>query len=100
MWVRHMKTCYCCSNKLHKRNTELHHFPNPKRLGGKSTIPLCSLCHNLIDRFNLEDWPIDMITSAKESWVNVPESWKLIILKVLSNLNELPVNEESNFIRA
>jgi len=93
-----MSTCYCCNNQLRKNNTEFHHFPNPKRLEGSTVVPLCAVCHNLIDRFNLEDWPIDMLNAAKNTWNGVPSVWRLVILKVLSKLNESKIINESEFI--
>ena len=33
--------CGCKTTSLHK-----HHFPIPKRLGGKETVDICSNCHN------------------------------------------------------
>ena len=50
--------CWCCG----ERAREYHHIL-PKRAGGKNDrqniMPLCTMCHNAIDRIPLKNWPID-----------------------------------------
>ncbi len=52
--------CFYCG-ALVRLNCERDHFPIPASAGGVSTVPSCISCHDMKDRFNLDDWP--------EEWV-------------------------------
>ncbi len=44
--------CYICEAPA----TEKDHFPIPKALGGKETLPICRGCHDAKDRILLAHW--------------------------------------------
>ncbi len=48
--------CFCC-DKNKNRRFEKHHFPRSHVAGGETYVPLCGMCHDTVDRYNLEDWP-------------------------------------------
>lgn len=73
--------CAACEKSIERRKTEQHHFPTPKRLGGTLTVPLCRTCHTMIDRINLEDWPLDWWFAA---WAEMPMEARLLIFKIMS----------------
>lgn len=76
--------CHACGQLTVKGNTELHHFPIPKRLGGEAMIPLCNTCHDMVDRINLEEWPVE---SLVEAWEGIPLMGRLMILKLAGRIN-------------
>lgn len=51
-------TCFYCLRPLDALRHEHDHFPIPARHGGTDTVPACTECHDLKDRFRLRDWPI------------------------------------------
>jgi hypothetical protein len=36
-------------------------MPFPKRHGGTTVVPACIDCHDLKDRFSMEEWPPEML---------------------------------------
>jgi len=78
-----MIECYACGEEYQKREIEKHHYPVPKRNGGKLTIPLCRTCHDFIDRYTLERWPLAQVLSAIK---NLDTDSKLFMLKLLSKI--------------
>jgi hypothetical protein len=54
------KECFYCG-ALVTENLEEDHFPLPDRHGGAQTVPCCTSCHNMKDRFPLGKWPVDWI---------------------------------------
>lgn len=75
--------CFACETEYEKRQIEHHHYPVPKRNEGKLTIPLCRTCHDFIDRYTLERWPIAQVLGAIE---NLDTDSKLFMLKLLSRI--------------
>jgi predicted restriction endonuclease len=51
--------CWACGSDA---RIELHHL-RPQRAGGcderQNIVPLCFVCHSLVDRVPLVSWPID-----------------------------------------
>lgn len=83
-----MAKCSACEIEVTKRETENHHFPTPKRLGGTMTIPLCRTCHDYVDRIKFENWPSDWWLTA---WSETSTPGRLLILKTLSRLTDNPI---------
>jgi hypothetical protein len=75
-------TCWACGDPLLNNNREMHHV-RPKVAGGEGgiVVPLCTTCHNMVDRTPLDKWPMDWIAVAAES---VPRETRLLMLKVVS----------------
>ena len=73
--------CFGCEVVLSKKATEHHHFPMPKRVGGKDTVALCMSCHDMVDRVNLEDWPVDWAFAAVNG---LNRECKLFLMKAMS----------------
>ena len=78
-----MIECYACGEEYQKREIEQHHYPVPKRNEGKLTIPLCRMCHDFVDRYTLERWPLAQVLSAIE---NLDTDSRLFMLKLMSRL--------------
>ncbi len=75
------EVCFVCSVTLTKSSTELHHFPITKRCDGDMVIPLCTPCHDMIDRVPLEKWPVDWAFKALQGQ---NREGKLFLMKAVS----------------
>lgn len=92
--------CYYCERQIGWH--EHDHFPLPRRVGGKRTVPACVDCHALKDRITLQNWPPD------DAWTAASELCKLIPEGVLATLDterlpeavwELPALSYSNVMK-
>ena len=90
--------CEVCGDKLFSEegsSLELHHYPIPKRHGGKKVIPICLFCHNFIDRICLADWQKDWIENApKDMWKNMNREGRLFFLKMISLITDMEYEKE------
>ena len=77
--------CVACGIPTCAGRRELHHFPIPKRHGGTHTVPLCSACHDLVDRTPLDEWPADFQATAWQSmWASMSREGRLFFMKCVS----------------
>lgn len=60
--------CYYCERQIGWH--EHDHFPLPRRVGGKRTVPACVDCHALNDRITLQNWPPEMRGQPPASCAN------------------------------
>ena len=84
------KRCLACGQE--KGEFEKHHYPIPKRHGGKETILLCRTCHNLVSRIPLREWPQEVYQAAISSNLEGPAL--LAFLKVVEKFYE-PAEQEN-----
>ena len=49
-------SCAGCFSVIRKDGAEEHHFPMPEALGGTKTVTLCRTCHDMVDRFKMQQW--------------------------------------------
>lgn len=73
--------CFACEEDFERAEIEQHHFPTPKRNGGALTIPLCRCCHDFVDRYTLDRWPIEMILNV---FAELSRDARLFLLKLMS----------------
>jgi hypothetical protein len=78
---REPKYCYYC-NACVTGNCEDDHFPLPKNVGGEMTVPCCVSCHDMKDRFALENWPVEWVTKMVEDLPKLSRETKLFLAKV------------------
>jgi hypothetical protein len=85
--------CFCCNkNKNRVRDTpknshhpvmhanshfERHHFPRSHIAGGKTYVPLCGMCHDIVDRYNLENWQESLLTDVTDELI---KHWDILEL--------------------
>jgi hypothetical protein len=63
----------------------MHHFPEPKRNGGKATIPACRGCHDKIDRYRLETWgPRELFFAFSGVWDKSNASERIVLAKLIT----------------
>ena len=48
--------CFYCDALVSRDESEDDHFPIPASHGGSVTVVSCKTCHNMKDRFLLDDW--------------------------------------------
>jgi hypothetical protein len=52
--------CFYCKAPVSKNNLEMDHFPIPRHIGGDLVVPSCRTCHDMKDRFNIEEWSSEL----------------------------------------
>ena len=77
------KQCFYCG-ALVSRNGEGDHFPLPRCAGGTATVPCCESCHDMKDRFALDNWPEDWIQKIIADFPKLSRETRLFLGKVLS----------------
>ena len=81
--------CYYCDAPLNRR-VEYDHFPIPIRHGGKDVVPVCITCHDLKDRYRIENWSIENLSKAMEDlnrvWQDLGRDGRLFIAKGLISI--------------
>lgn len=73
--------CYGCRQMFDDDYIEYHHYPVPRRCGGKRVEPLCYACHTMVDRIDMSRWPHSIAIDAMEG---APTAVRLLIMKVMS----------------
>ena len=77
--------CLACGVVLTVNNKEIHHFPVPKCCGGEKTVPLCRGCHDMVDRINIEDWPLSWsLGGIMKLWDLMDRDGRLFMMKLIS----------------
>ena len=79
--------CFYCE-ALVRTTGRGDHFPVPKRNGGVLTVPICDTCHDMKDRFNLDDWPAPWITVVLTQWPILRRETRLFLAKTMSLLSD------------
>ncbi len=77
----HQECFYCgalCSGRI-----EMDHFPLPKHLGGKFTVPSCVSCHDMKDRFRLDDWSSSWWLTFVDDFPKLSRESRLVLAKLL-----------------
>lgn len=80
------KQCFYCG-ALITRNGKGDHFPVPSRAGGTATVPCCESCHDMKDRFNINDWPQDWIDKVTADFPLLSRETKLFLAKVIATVH-------------
>ena len=73
--------CFYCDAPLSRSNTENDHFPIPQRHGGTVTVPCCTTCHDMKDRFDLGSWPSTCIPILARDFPNISRETRIFIAK-------------------
>ena len=48
---------------------ERHHFPRSHIAGGETYVPLCGMCHDIVDRYNLGNWQETLLTDVTDELI-------------------------------
>lgn len=75
--------CFYCGALVSARNKG-DHYPIPARNGGNVTVPCCQSCHDMKDRFLLEDWPIEWIEVVISDIPNMQRETRIFLAKIIS----------------
>jgi hypothetical protein len=72
-----------CAICLKVRPCERHHIV-PAELGGIELRPLCTSCHDMVDRIPLNQWdPNEAARGMKNLWSALDADGRLYVLKLL-----------------
>lgn len=59
------------------------HFPIPKRRGGTLTVPCCVSCHDMKDRFSVNEWPAEWIPKIMADLPKLSRETRIFLAKSL-----------------
>lgn len=77
-----VRQCYICDRVLHGR-FENDHFPTPKSMGGKITMPICLSCHDDKDRTLFGNWnPSATFAAMVSLWSSASREERLLLAKM------------------
>jgi len=74
-----------------------HHFPIPKRDGGKEVVFCCGPCHDSLDRMCMDNWPVQWISQIIQDFQLVPRQWRLFMAKVIQTLADFHFRDQGVF---
>lgn len=84
-----MDYCFYCDGLVARRSQSLgDHFPIPKRFGGDVIVPCCESCHDMKDRFRLEDWPVEWVSRAISEFPKLSREARIFFAKIIVMLTE------------
>ena len=85
--------CFSCGKNKNK-NFERHHFPRSHVAGGETYVPLCGICHDMVDRYCLDDWQECLLDDIKDKLIH-----NLPILELMCGMMAI-VKEQYDQIKA
>lgn len=68
--------CFCCGKNKNSR-FEKHHFPLSHSAGGELYVPLCGMCHDIVDRYPLQDWQESLLSEVSDRLIH---NWHVLEL--------------------
>lgn len=74
--------CFYCGCLISKP-VQFDHYPIPADCGGKEVVPCCLSCHDMKDRFLLEDWPSPWMEKVYEEIPTLSREMKLFLSKCM-----------------
>jgi hypothetical protein len=77
------KTCFYC-DALVSGAGKGDHFPVPDRHGGAETVPCCQSCHDMKDRFQISDWPVEWISKVIADFPALSRETRIFLAKAIS----------------
>ena len=72
--------CFYCGALVSGR-VERDHFPIPEGCGGLNTVPACVSCHDMKDRFLLNDWPIEWAAKVMNDFPLMSRETRIFLAK-------------------
>lgn len=84
--MRDFQECFYCGGLVSSSRPWLvrgDHFPVPECAGGVDTVPCCESCHDMKDRFTLDQWPMEWIEKIIEDFPKLNRETRLFIAKML-----------------
>lgn len=82
--MNNKERCFYCDTLISNNSGSGDHFPIPKDCGGKTTVPACLSCHDMKDRFKLNDWPFSWTTKIIEDFPKLQRESKLLLAKMIA----------------
>jgi len=84
---RNPESCFYCGGLVSER-CEHDHFPIPERNGGTDTVPACVSCHDMKDRYTLDDWSTEWLQIVISDLPNMRRETRIFLAKVLAVLSD------------
>ena len=76
------KICFYCG-ALVSGSGRGDHFPLPASAGGTEVVPCCESCHDMKDRFGLDQWPSEWIDKIVADFPALSRETKIFLARVL-----------------
>jgi hypothetical protein len=90
------RNCFYCGAILNRQSAGAgDHFPIPVRHGGTSVVPCCETCHDMKDRFLIDDWPLDWFMPFIEDYPKLSRQSRLLLAKILTMAQDVAASRQS-----
>lgn len=76
------RLCFYC-NAIVGPGSEEDHFPLPFSVGGTEAVPCCQPCHNMKDRYSLDDWPIEWVQAIIADFPKLNRETRLFLARTM-----------------
>ena len=74
--------CFYCG-ALVTKDCQQDHFPLPKNVGGKLTVPCCRSCHDMKDRYPLDEWPLEWVSKVIQDFPRFNRETRLFLAQAM-----------------
>ena len=94
--------CFYCDVTLFsgkrkgKKKIEYDHFPIGQRHGGEDTVPSCTSCHDMKDRFKIEDWSLPWITKIVRDFPLLSRETRIFLAKAIDLMSDVKNRKDSD----
>ena len=79
---RNVPVCFYCG-ALVSGSGEGDHFPLPKACGGARTVPCCVSCHDMKDRYTIDQWPQEWVVAVMRDMPRMSRETRLFLAKMV-----------------
>ena len=87
--------CFYCGALCSEGNREEDHFPFPKSIGAELTVTTCRACHDLKDRYQLDQWPAEYWGGIMRDWPLLSRESRLWLAKAARIFSEILAEEDT-----
>ncbi len=93
------RSCFYCDATLQvgkiKQDIERDHFPIPARLGGKDMVDSCIMCHNMKDRFKIENWSVEWVGKIMQDFPNLGRESRIFLARAIDIMMDIQAEKQN-----
>lgn len=84
-WSDREKVCFYCGALVSNGSTGVgDHFPVSKRHGGTATVDCCLSCHDMKDRYSLNNWPAEWTSKVMQDFPLMSRETRIFLAKLMA----------------
>ena len=89
---REHRPCFYCG-ALVSGEGKGDHFPLPKCAGGDVVVDCCLSCHDMKDRYRLNDWPTEWVAAVIADMPKLSRESRLLLAKAIRLMADVLANK-------